>query len=182
MLYGLIHQRWIISKGGLQAMVTPSLSLTPQADKYEHAAFGHCPRVFCHSTAVIPMGRSDCQAIDTVKLFCPSCLDIYTPPQSRFAGVDGQHSTSPTNNRRIFWHHIPPFIFLDVSRIITFSWATTSIWHANIYAQNIRIQGLSPWILTLGFGARAKWVTDDLVTYDTLGRRTEDAQGSPSIF
>jgi casein kinase II subunit beta len=37
------------------------------------------------------MGRSDCQAIDTVKLFCPSCLDIYTPPQSRFSGVDGQH-------------------------------------------------------------------------------------------
>jgi len=79
MLYGLIHQRWIISKGGLQAM----------ADKYEHSAFGHCPRVFCHATGVIPMGRSDCQAIDTVKLFCPSCLDIYTPPQSRFQGVDG---------------------------------------------------------------------------------------------
>ena len=35
------------------------------------------------------MGRSDCQAIDTVKLFCPSCLDIYTPPQTRFHGIDG---------------------------------------------------------------------------------------------
>jgi len=35
------------------------------------------------------MGRSDCQAIDTVKLFCPSCIDIYTPPQTRFHGIDG---------------------------------------------------------------------------------------------
>lgn len=129
------------------------------------------------------MGRSDCQAIDTVKLFCPSCLDIYTPPQSRFSGVDGQNPTSPTNSRRIFRYHIPPFILLDVSRIITFSWPTTSIWHANIHPKNIRIQGLLFFaILRLGFGARAKWVEDDLVTYDTLGRRTEDAQGSPSIF
>lgn len=43
------------------------------------------------------MGRSDCQAIDTVKLFCPSCLDIYTPPQTRFHGIDGAYfgSTFP---------------------------------------------------------------------------------------
>ena len=78
-------QRWPTSYGSFQ----PTPLLIRQADKYEHAAFGHCPRVFCHATAVIPMGRSDCQAIDTVKLFCPSCLDIYTPPQTRFHGIDG---------------------------------------------------------------------------------------------
>ena len=98
MLYGLIHQRWIISRAGLQAMVflikSDASNVFFKADKYEHASFGHCPRVFCHSTAVVPMGRSDCPAIDTVKLFCPSCLDIYTPPQTRFHAIDGapQHT------------------------------------------------------------------------------------------
>lgn len=73
-------------------MVRPSIShLTLQADKYEHAAFGHCPRVFCHSAAVLPTGRADSPAVDTVKLFCPSCLDTYTPPQTRFHGLDGLH-------------------------------------------------------------------------------------------
>src|SRR5690606_34442038 len=27
--------------------------------------------------------------VETVKLFCPSCLDIYVPPNSRFQKVDG---------------------------------------------------------------------------------------------
>jgi casein kinase II subunit beta len=27
--------------------------------------------------------------VDTVKLFCPNCNDIYTPSSSRFSGVDG---------------------------------------------------------------------------------------------
>jgi len=27
--------------------------------------------------------------VDTVKLFCPNCNDIYVPPSSRFQGVDG---------------------------------------------------------------------------------------------
>lgn len=27
--------------------------------------------------------------LDTVKLFCPNCNDIYVPPSSRFQGVDG---------------------------------------------------------------------------------------------
>ena len=27
--------------------------------------------------------------VDTVKLYCPNCNDIYVPPSSRFQGVDG---------------------------------------------------------------------------------------------
>lgn len=53
------------------------------------AHFGYCPRVYCHGTKVLPVGRTDTPGQETVKLFCPSCLDIYTPPNSRFQAVDG---------------------------------------------------------------------------------------------
>jgi len=58
-------------------------------EKYELQHFGHCPRVLCHGSKVIPVGKSDTPGEDTVKLFCPSCLDIYTPPNSRFQQIDG---------------------------------------------------------------------------------------------
>ena len=79
MLYGLIHQRYITSRPGIQQM----------AEKYELQHFGLCPRVFCNGCRVLPVGHSDMPCQDTVKLFCPSCLDIYTPPNSRFQSVDG---------------------------------------------------------------------------------------------
>ncbi|KZT12496.1 uncharacterized protein LAESUDRAFT_739895 [Laetiporus sulphureus 93-53] len=79
LLYGLVHQRYILTRAGLQAMV----------DKYEAGIFGSCPRVYCNGTSVVPCGRSDHPGLDTVKLFCPNCNDIYTPPSSRFQGVDG---------------------------------------------------------------------------------------------
>jgi len=79
LLYGLVHQRYILTRAGLQAMV----------DKYEAGVFGSCPRVYCNGTHVVPCGRSDLPGVDTVKLFCPNCSDIYTPPSSRFQGVDG---------------------------------------------------------------------------------------------
>ncbi|EGO01950.1 hypothetical protein SERLA73DRAFT_85996 [Serpula lacrymans var. lacrymans S7.3] len=79
LLYGLVHQRYILTRAGLQAMV----------DKYENSVFGVCPRVYCVGCNVVPCGRSDLPGLDTVKLFCPNCNDIYTPPSSRFQGVDG---------------------------------------------------------------------------------------------
>ncbi|KAE9410628.1 hypothetical protein BT96DRAFT_871592 [Gymnopus androsaceus JB14] len=79
MLYGLVHQRYILTRVGLAAMV----------DKYEAGIFGSCPRVYCMGSNVVPCGRSDIPGIDTVKLFCPNCNDIYVPPSSRFQGVDG---------------------------------------------------------------------------------------------
>ncbi|KAI9801955.1 MAG: casein kinase 2 regulatory subunit [Sarcosagium campestre] len=79
MLYGLIHQRYITSRPGIQQM----------AEKYELQHFGICPRVFCNGCRVLPVGYSDIPGQDTVKLFCPSCLDIYTPPNTRFQAVDG---------------------------------------------------------------------------------------------
>ena len=79
LLYGLIHQRYITSRPGIQQM----------AEKYDLQHFGTCPRVFCNGAKVLPVGCYDSPGIDTVKLFCPSCLDVYTPPNSRFQSVDG---------------------------------------------------------------------------------------------
>ena len=79
LLYGLIHQRYITSRPGIQQM----------AEKYDALHFGVCPRVFCNSAKVLPVGCHDTPGVDTVKLFCPSCLDVYTPPNSRFQSVDG---------------------------------------------------------------------------------------------
>jgi casein kinase II subunit beta len=79
LLYGLVHQRYILTRPGLQAMV----------EKYEAGHFGTCPRVFCESCHVAPCGRYDLPGLDTVKLYCPNCNDIYVPPSSRYQGVDG---------------------------------------------------------------------------------------------
>ncbi|KNZ81486.1 putative casein kinase II subunit beta-2 [Termitomyces sp. J132] len=62
MLYGLVHQRYILTRSGLQAMV----------EKYENGVFG----------SYLP-------GLDTMKLFCPNCNDVYVPPSSKFQGVDG---------------------------------------------------------------------------------------------
>ncbi|CAN8098398.1 unnamed protein product [Discula destructiva] len=79
MLYGLIHQRYICSRTGIQQM----------SEKYEMGHFGCCPRTNCNQARTLPVGLSDIPGEDTVKLFCPSCLDVYVPPNSRFQTVDG---------------------------------------------------------------------------------------------
>lgn len=79
MLYGLIHQRFICSRAGIQQM----------SEKYELGHFGVCPRTNCEQTKTLPVGLSDIPGEDTVKLFCPACLDVYVPPNSRFQTVDG---------------------------------------------------------------------------------------------
>ncbi|GJN92831.1 hypothetical protein Rhopal_005869-T1 [Rhodotorula paludigena] len=79
LLYGLIHQRYILTRQGLQQMYA----------KFDSGHFGTCPRVYCSQSKLVPCGRSDLPGVDTVKLFCPSCLDMYVPPSSRFQGVDG---------------------------------------------------------------------------------------------
>lgn len=79
LLYGLIHQRYICSRAGIQQM----------SEKYELSHFGNCPRTHCDHARTLPVGLSDIPGEDTVKLFCPSCLDVYVPPNSRFQTVDG---------------------------------------------------------------------------------------------
>lgn len=78
-VYGLVHQRYLTSRNGLLAM----------AEKYDAGHFGLCPRNLCRKTPVLPIGLSDILDEDSVKLYCPSCMDVYNPPNSRFYGIDG---------------------------------------------------------------------------------------------
>jgi len=81
MLYGLIHARYILTSRGLVHMV----------EKYNAVDFGRCPRVFCQGQPVIPVGQSDLPRINTVKIFCPRCQDIYYPKYSRHCNHDGAY-------------------------------------------------------------------------------------------
>lgn len=38
---------------------------------------------------MLPCGSSDLPGLDTVKLYCPNCMDTYMPPSSRYHGIDG---------------------------------------------------------------------------------------------
>lgn len=78
-LYSLIHQRYILTRHGLQQMYA----------KYQRSDFGLCPRDLCYGAHMLPVGTSDFIGVGTVKLYCPSCMDIYNPPSSRFNSVDG---------------------------------------------------------------------------------------------
>lgn len=79
LLYGLIHARFILTKQGLHAM----------AEKYEENCFGSCPRYYCDGMHLIPIGRFDSPGIETVRLYCPNCNDIYLPSSSRYLNIDG---------------------------------------------------------------------------------------------
>ncbi|KAJ3035475.1 casein kinase 2 regulatory subunit [Rhizophlyctis rosea] len=80
-LYGLIHARFIITARGLAKM----------QEKYRHADFGRCPRVLCENQPVMPVGLLDTPKQKAVKLFCPRCEDVYTPPSRRHNGIDGAY-------------------------------------------------------------------------------------------
>lgn len=78
-LYGQIHARFIVTPEGLQSM----------RDKYRKGHFGYCPRVLCHSHALLPIGQSDLICQHSVKLFCPQCEEIYNPKNPLHQEIDG---------------------------------------------------------------------------------------------
>ncbi|KAA0162981.1 hypothetical protein FNF31_03037 [Cafeteria roenbergensis] len=66
-LYGLIHARFILTSRGMLKML----------HKYEDLEFGHCPNVACQNFPVLPVGLSNDLRVETVKLFCPRCEQVY---------------------------------------------------------------------------------------------------------
>ncbi|EDO15662.1 hypothetical protein Kpol_473p21 [Vanderwaltozyma polyspora DSM 70294] len=80
-LYSLIHARYIITVKGLQKMLA----------KYKDAEFGRCPRIYCNFQPLLPVGLHDIPGIDSVKLYCPSCEDLYNPKSPRHASIDGAY-------------------------------------------------------------------------------------------
>ncbi|CAD25839.1 CASEIN KINASE II BETA 2 SUBUNIT (BETA PRIME) [Encephalitozoon cuniculi GB-M1] len=66
-LYYLIHQRYIFTKSGLEAVL----------DKVMSREYGACPRVGCRSVGVIPIGLSDRPQVSSTKIYCHSCVNVY---------------------------------------------------------------------------------------------------------
>ena len=62
-----------------------------ESEKYKKGDFGKCPRVMCHSQPLLPTGLSDVPHVQSVKLFCGRCEDVYNPKSSRHATVDGAY-------------------------------------------------------------------------------------------
>jgi len=87
-LYGLIHARYVVTTRGLSKML----------DKYKKADFGKCPRVFCHSHPLLPMGQTDVPSQKAVKLYCVRCEDVYNPKSSRHAAIDGAYFGTSFHN------------------------------------------------------------------------------------
>ena len=80
-LYGLAHARYILTTKGLNKM----------RRKFMNNGFGQCPRVSCNGQAVVPTSESDIPRVDKVKIFCPSCQQIYYPKSFRHGSIDGAY-------------------------------------------------------------------------------------------
>ena len=78
-LYSLIHARFILSDRGCNKMLY----------KYLQGDFGHCPRVLCSNSNVLPVGMSDKPGEETVKVYCPRCSEVYSPRLLKHSYVDG---------------------------------------------------------------------------------------------
>ena len=65
-----------------------------QRRKFMNNGFGQCPRVSCNGQAVVPTSESDIPRVDKVKIFCPSCQQIYYPKSFRHGCGGGGYRTS----------------------------------------------------------------------------------------
>ena len=79
-LYGLIHQRFILTKKGLLKMKL----------KYHYSMFGECPRVLCDHQDAVPIGLKEELSVSRVKIFCPKCEEVYVP-RDKFVDIDGAY-------------------------------------------------------------------------------------------
>ncbi|CAB4062815.1 CSNK2B [Lepeophtheirus salmonis] len=59
-------------------------------DKFLNVVYGRCPRIYCQGTPTLPIGLSDCWSDHLgVKIYCPSCDDIYHPQKRGYKDLNG---------------------------------------------------------------------------------------------
>ncbi|KAI7872982.1 casein kinase II, regulatory subunit [Spinellus fusiger] len=89
MLYGLIHQRYLLTRNGQRVM----------AERYASGQFGVCPRVFCGKCPILPCGRFEETGQESIRMYCPRCMDLYSAPSLIHQCIDGAHFGST-------YHHL----------------------------------------------------------------------------
>lgn len=80
-LYGFLHLRYLLTKPGMQLMF----------EKFNQDTFPTCPRVHCKGTHCLPYGLTEEPGQHTVRMFCPSCCDIYNVTDPDLKKVDGAY-------------------------------------------------------------------------------------------
>nr|ACO15322.1 Casein kinase II subunit beta [Caligus clemensi] len=99
-----IHARFLLTHHGMELV----------KEKFLKVVYGRCPRVCCQGTPVLPVGLSDCwRDYLGVKLYCPSCDDIFHPKKYRFREVNGAGfgRSFPHN---FLMHYPRPIMFKDL--------------------------------------------------------------------
>ena len=79
-LYGLIHARFVLTTRGQQLV----------REKFSRQEFGRCPRVLCREQPCLPVGISEDLRRGFVRIFCPTCKQLYVP-RGRVADLDGAY-------------------------------------------------------------------------------------------
>ena len=78
-LYCLIHQRFILTKRGMDDMF----------DNFMEGLYGQCPRIGCNGQKVLPYGVSNEFGVGHLMVFCPCCKDVYFPRDPILKKIDG---------------------------------------------------------------------------------------------
>lgn len=71
-LYYLIHQRYIFTKPGLEAVL----------DRVMNREYGVCPRWGCESVPAVPIGLSSEPGVCSTKIYCHGCVNVFEPSGS----------------------------------------------------------------------------------------------------
>lgn len=80
-LFGLLHARFILTNQGMQIML----------EKYRNQDFGNCTNVYCENISMLPCGLTDEKNKDNVKLYCPSCENVFNLKNSKERNIDGAY-------------------------------------------------------------------------------------------